>query len=85
MPADALILSDEPAELYYYTGMGGATIPNEAPDVLLDVARRYGIDYLLVKHDPAALTIPMRPLLDSPPGFLTPIPFDSARLYAIQR
>ena len=63
----------------------GATIPNEAPDVLLDVARRYGIDYLLVKNDPAALTIPMRPLLDSPPDFLTPIPFDSARLYAIHR
>ncbi len=85
LPADARILSDEPAELYYYTGMGGATIPNEAPDVLLDVARRYEIDYLLLKNDPGALTIPMRPLLDAPPDFLQPIPFDSARLYAIQR
>ncbi len=85
LPADARVLSDEPAELYYYTGMGGAMIPNEAPDVLLDVARRYGIDYLLVKTDPAALTIPMRPLLTAPPDFLTPIPFDSARLYAIHR
>ena len=27
LPADARILSDEPAELYYYTGMGGRDDP----------------------------------------------------------
>ncbi len=83
LPADARILSDDPPELYYYTGMGGATLPNDPPEALLDVARRYHIDYLLLKDDAGSIPAPLLSILDSPPDFLTPLPFDSARLYAI--
>ncbi len=85
VPADARILSDDPPELYYYTGMGGATLPNGTPDTLLDVARRYQIDYLLLKNDTGSIPAGLLPIFDAPPAFLKPIPFKSARLYAIQR
>ncbi len=85
VPADARILSDDPAELYYYTGMGGATLPNDPPQTILDVARRYNIDYLLLKDDSGSIPAGLLPILDAPPDFLKPIPFKSARLYAIQR
>ena len=85
LPADARILSDDPPELYYYTGMGGAMLPNSAPETLLEIARRYEIDYLLIKGDGGALPAPLASILDNPPNFLKPLPFDSARLYAIRR
>jgi hypothetical protein len=85
LPADARILSDDPPELYYYTGMGGATLPNAAPETLLKIAQRYEIDYLLLKNDMAGIPAPLLPIVDNPPDFLTLLPFDSARLYAIQR
>ncbi|HVU13760.1 MAG TPA: hypothetical protein VHD90_20930, partial [Phototrophicaceae bacterium] len=85
LPANARILSDDPAELYYYTGMGGATLPNDPPQTILDVARRYNIDYLLLKDDSGSIPAGLLPILDAPPDFLKPIPFKSARLYAIQR
>ncbi|MFN8451128.1 MAG: hypothetical protein U0521_21755 [Anaerolineae bacterium] len=85
LPADARILSDDPPELYYYTGMGGATLPNDPPETLLDVARRYDIDYLLLKNDRGSIPTPLQTILDAPPDFLEPLPFDNARLYVIHR
>lgn len=85
LPADARILSDDPPELYYYTGMGGAMLPNAAPETLLEIARRYEIDYLLLKQDTAGMPAPLLGILENPPDFLTSLPFNSARLYAIQR
>ncbi|MCC6801979.1 MAG: hypothetical protein IT319_03765 [Anaerolineae bacterium] len=85
LPPDARILSDDPPEVYYYTGMGGATLPNEPPETLLDVARRYDIDYLLLKHYRGSIPAPLQVILDAPPDFLEPLPFDSARLYVIHR
>lgn len=84
LPAGARILSDDPPELYYYTGMGGAVLPNEAPETLLEIARRYGIDYLMIKLDAAGVPAPLLTVIDNPPDFLTPLPFDTARLYAIE-
>lgn len=85
LPADARILSDDPPELYYYTGMGGAMLPNAAPETLLAIAERYDVDYLLLKGTGEGIPTPLLPLLENPPDFLTPLPFNSARLYAIQR
>jgi hypothetical protein len=65
--------------------MGGAVLPNEPPGVLLDIARRYEIDYLLLKNDSGSIPVPLLPLLENLPDFLTPLPFESARLYAFQR
>lgn len=85
LPADARVLSDDPPELYYYTGMGGAMLPNAVPETLLAIAERYDVDYLLLKGGGEGVPTPLLPLLENPPDFLTPLPFNSARLYAIQR
>lgn len=85
LPTDARVLSDDPPELYYYTGMGGAMLPNAAPETLLAIAERYDVDYLLLKGGGEGVPVPLLPLLQNPPDFLTPLPFNSARLYAIQR
>lgn len=83
LPSDARVFSDDPPELYYYTGMGGATLPNEAPEVLLEVAEKYGIGYVLLKDD-GAVPNQMRGILGETPDFLTLIPIEGARLYAIE-
>lgn len=85
LPADARILSDDPPELYYYTGIGGAMLPNDTPETLLQIAQEYDIDYLLLKQGLDGIPAPLLPILENPPDFLTLLPFESARLYAIQR
>ncbi|MBL8133764.1 MAG: glycosyltransferase family 39 protein [Anaerolineae bacterium] len=83
LPEGARILFDDPPELYYYTGFGGATLPNGTPDDLLAVARRYDIDYLLLKEDAAAIPVGLLPILDAPPAELHQLEFEPARLYVI--
>jgi hypothetical protein len=87
LPPDARVLSGDPPELYYFTGLGGAVLPNEPPEALLDIARRYQIDYLLLQADAGAIPAPLLPILDTPPDFLTLLPLNvnSVRLYAIDR
>lgn len=85
LPAESRVLYDDPPELYYFAGMGGATLPNETPDALLAIAREYEIDYLLLKNDPAAIPPGLADIPQNPPDFLTPIEFEHGYLYAIQR
>jgi hypothetical protein len=86
LPADARILSDDPPKLYYYTGRGGASLPNGTPQTLLDVARRYEIDYVVIMGGADSIPAGLQSILTSPPGFLKPMPgFLNMRVYAIQR
>ncbi|MGB7339771.1 MAG: glycosyltransferase family 39 protein [Phototrophicaceae bacterium] len=77
------VMLNDPSRLYYYTGISGVTIPNETPEIALEIAHIYDIDYLLLEDN--NITLPM--LFDTPPEFLIPIPFDvtGARLYAFDR
>jgi hypothetical protein len=83
LPDDARLLINDPAALYHYTGMGGVALPNASPDVIIDIARRYQIGYLLLEA-PEATPAPLWSLFDAPPAFLTPIPFEGGLLYAIR-
>lgn len=47
LPPDARVLSNDPPQLYYFTGLGGASLPNEPPEALRELAQQYGIDYVL--------------------------------------
>ena len=85
LPADARILSDDPPELYYYTGIGGASLPNGTPEALLEVARRYQIDYVVIMGGADSIPAGLQSILDNPPDFLKPIPGSRMRVYAIQR
>jgi hypothetical protein len=92
LPPDARVLINDPPQLFYFTGMGGAALPKAAPSAILELARRYDIGYMLLEsgvteagdtiwHMPA----PLRSIPDAPPDFLTEIAIDvpGVRLYAI--
>jgi hypothetical protein len=85
LPAGARILSDDPPELYYYTGRGGASLPNGTPQTLLDVARKYDIDYVVIMGGAESIPAGLQSILTDPPDFLTPMPGFRTRVYAIQR
>jgi hypothetical protein len=92
LPANARIMINDPAQLYYFTGMGGVVLPNEDPSVILDIARKYDITHLLLEYSifqgQMILQVPEKllPIGLSTPYFLRPIPLKTAnvRLYAIQ-
>ncbi len=91
LPADARVMINDPSQLYYFTGLGGVVLPNESPDVIVDIARKYGVKYLVVEGIEAdgqtsnALTEKLMTLLITPPAFLIPQPLNvpNARLYEI--
>ena len=80
---------NDPAQLYYFTGLGGVTLPNEAPEVILDIARRYDVDYLLLEgiteDGGAAAPRKLLSILETPPYFLTAVSLNinDVRLYEI--
>ncbi|MEL6270940.1 MAG: hypothetical protein AAFR22_14115, partial [Chloroflexota bacterium] len=85
LPADARVMINDPAQLYYWTGRGGVVLPdNAAPDVIPEIAAQYDIDYLFlefVTEDGIALAAP-EGIADIPantPAFLTEIPLDDDR------
>lgn len=94
LPADARLLINDPAQLYYYTGLGGAVLPNEAPDIIPQLAEGFGITHLVlenVRENDAgqmvsqAIPAPLQPVLTSPPDFLREIPLNvpGVRVYEI--
>lgn len=94
LPPDARIMLNNPPELYYFTGLGGVVLPNEAPDRIPEIARQYGVTHLLfydLKEDEdgqviaASVPAPLWPLFEQTPDFLTPVPFPltGTRLYTI--
>lgn len=93
IPSGSRVMINDPAALYYFTGLGGVVLPNESPDAILDIAQRYDVDYLLLETSQnaeggvwLAASDKLASLLDSPPDFLTAIPLDvqGVLLYAIE-
>jgi len=91
VPADARVMINDPAQLYTFTGLSGVVLPNEAPDAIVEIARKYDVRYLLIEGVTAdgtssvAASPELWPLLSNPPDFLKPIPFtpSGTRLYEI--
>jgi hypothetical protein len=83
LPEGALVLSDDPADLYYYTGPGGAMLPNGTPETLLEVAQRYHMDYVVIMGGAGSMPAGLASILDNPPYFLIPQPGFRMRVYAI--
>jgi hypothetical protein len=91
LPPDARVMINDPAQLYYYTGLGGVVLPNEPPDVIPQIASKYGVGYLVLEQvtpDGRASTASspkLWPILTSNYPFLTPLPLNvnGYRLYAI--
>lgn len=93
LPADSRLMINDPSQLYYYTGLGGVTFPNAAPETILDIAARYDIDYVVVEGDGiSSLAVPAPMLFDikNPPPFLREVSHEifkrpEAILYEIVR
>lgn len=91
LPEDARLMVNDPAQLYYFTGFQGVVLPNEEPDVIPEIANRYGVRYLLLEQVSddgtvsGAATSKLWSILTSPPDFLLPIPLplSDVRLYEI--
>ncbi len=91
LPENARVMINDPAALYYFTGLGGVVLPNESPDIIPEIARRYGVGYLLLEQvtedGRAADAAPpsLWPVLTQDYPFQTLIPLDTpgVRLYAI--
>jgi hypothetical protein len=91
LPESAHVMINDPAQLYYFTSLGGVVTPNAEPDAILEIARRYGVTHLLLEYagqgDALTLAVPKRLAFDlnSPPPFLTEISFEPSgmRLYVI--
>lgn len=89
LPADARIMINDPGQLYYFTGLSGVVLPNEAPPAILEIARKYQVGYVVFEevsaNNEAASSEKLWPILANTPDFLTPVPLSSpgVRLYAI--
>lgn len=97
LPTDARVLINDPAQLYYYTGLGGAVLPNNPPEVLPQLAQTYAITHLVLEHVVydetddtialgGALPAPLMPILTQTPDFLIEIesPLPQVRIYAFR-
>ncbi len=48
LPADAVVMINDPAALYYQAGLSGVVVPNADPDVIPEIAARYGVNTLVL-------------------------------------
>lgn len=90
VPTGSRVMINDPAQLYYFTGLGGVVLPNEEPSRILEIARQYDVQYLLLEEVQVSGYIAAAPTklqfdVDNPPDFLQPIALNNptVRLYAI--
>lgn len=83
IPAGSRVMRNDPAQLYYFTGLGGVVLPNESFDIVQQLVDLYEIDYVLLDYP----NVP-EPLFDQPVPTdwqQIHVPLEGAALYATQR
>jgi 4-amino-4-deoxy-L-arabinose transferase-like glycosyltransferase len=50
IPSSSRVMRNDPAELYYFTGIGGVVLPNEPYNVVVELVQRYEIDFVLLEY-----------------------------------
>jgi hypothetical protein len=87
LPADAVVMVNDPPQLYYYTGRGAVVMPNASVESIPLIAEQYGVTHLLFETAGGALILPERFNFDRDnlPPFVTrlDIPLNGAVLYAL--
>lgn len=48
IPAGSVVMTSDPPGFYYHTGLPTVVAPNDPPAVVLEIAHRYGVNYLLL-------------------------------------
>lgn len=51
VPPDAVLMINDPPALYYHTGLMGVVVPHASPDVVPEIAARYGVTHLRLDVD----------------------------------
>jgi hypothetical protein len=51
LPPDAIVMSGDAPGFYYHTGLPSIIVPNEPPQILPEIAARYGATYLILDED----------------------------------
>jgi 4-amino-4-deoxy-L-arabinose transferase-like glycosyltransferase len=54
LPVDAVVMINDPPALYYHTGLAGVVVPDASPDVVPEIAARYGVTHLRLDVDRTA-------------------------------
>lgn len=93
VPGDAVVMINDPPALYYHTGLSGVVVPNASPDMVPEIAERYGVTHLRLDIDRTEpftglfLGQETRPYLRLlyHEGGQTPDPKDDWLLFAIER
>ncbi len=77
LPEDAVVMSNDPAAVYYHTGLSGVVVPDSGPEAIRALAGRYGVTHVLLDEN---RTLPLNDLYEGreQPPFLRPIPQDVA-------
>lgn len=81
LPDNARVLINDPSQFYYYTGIGGAVLPNESPEVIAEIASRYSMTHVVIEavreidgqSMSSAIPKHLQSILTAPPPFLEPI------------
>jgi hypothetical protein len=84
LPRDAVVMINDPSAFYYYTGISSVVLPNAKPSLILDLAGRYGVNYVALD---ANRTPPMNDLWEgrNVPTFLEPYYYDGhVRIYKVK-
>jgi hypothetical protein len=82
-PNDAVVMINDPSALYYFTGIAGVVVPDATPDAILDLAKRYGVNYVVLD---ANRTAPMNELYEGRkvPFFLRQLYYDgTVRIFRV--
>lgn len=54
LPPDAVVMCNDPAALYYHTGLMGIVVPDSGPEAVRELAARYGVTHLLLDENRTA-------------------------------
>jgi len=88
IPADAVVMINDPAALYYFTGRAGVPLPNAGPEVIPAIAARFGVSYVVVdgnRTEPMAVLFEGNSTGQNTPPFLELIPMaGDVRIYRIK-
>jgi 4-amino-4-deoxy-L-arabinose transferase-like glycosyltransferase len=87
LPDDARVMINDPAELYYHTGLGGVVLPNEDPQIITEIAEKYDVTHLLIERVGDQWVFPQDFVFDveNLPDFLVFVAeLTDARLYEIR-
>lgn len=48
LPADAVVMVNDPAAFYYHTGLSAVVVPNNPPPSIVQIAERYGVTHVIL-------------------------------------